>query len=161
MNFIEASKRPRLSPVKLQFYTGWFSDGLRLSVEGGSLLLLRWQVFRQESKLHPDDMSAILPLARAILSRWTRIEDEHGKDCLLVDRHETVSFNPGTFGVFLGPTDPKILENSWKLRQLMGEEWWEREHQLETLAATVEYESLRLGSSQFQQASRRISGLAN
>lgn len=107
------------------------------------MLLLRWQIYRQEAKLHPDDMSDFLPLARAILARWTKIEDEHGKDCLLVDQHETINWSPTNFGTFLGPTNPKALENSWKLRMLKGQEWWEREHQLETLAATVQSESFR------------------
>jgi hypothetical protein len=126
--------------VKLRFYTNWFDDGLKLAVENGNLLLLRWQIFRQETKLHPEDMSSRLPLGRSILRRWTRLEGEHGKDCLIVDQHQAFSFNPGILGVFLGPTNPTILENSWKLRQLMGEVWWQREHQLEALAATIEAE---------------------
>lgn len=158
MNSIEASTRPRLSPVKLRYYRNYFSDGLRLSVEGGSLLLLRWQIYREETKLHPYDMSELLPLARAIVSRWSKIEDEYGKDCLLVDRHETFDFNPATFGIFLGPTNPKTLENSWKLRMLKGEEWWEREHQLETLAGMVQSETSPSDDPQVHQLSERIAG---
>lgn len=38
MNFIEASKRPRLNPVKLQFYTGWFSDTFAGQMMNGKML---------------------------------------------------------------------------------------------------------------------------
>lgn len=117
-----------------------FMHALKADIEFGGLNVLRWRIAREETLQSAEDHE-LLPLAKQIEARWTVIEMEYGQGALLVEEDEIAQMLALPGGRF--QKEPHLLENARRLRELKGQGWWTREHQLGSLAEELRSRNLQ------------------
>ncbi|AUW43878.1 hypothetical protein [Rhizobium leguminosarum] len=112
-----------------------FEADLKGDVELGSLRLIRWRISIEKNREKGISLGHLLSLAEKIESRWIAIKAQYGEGALLVEENNVSQMLTAPGGRFA--TEPHLLENARVLRDLKGQEWWSREHRLDSLLELV------------------------
>ncbi len=113
-----------------------FQADLKGDVEFGSLHVIQWRLSRQKVREASSGSDPFLSIAEKIVRRWAAIEADHGEGALLVEENKISQMLAAPGGRFA--REPQLLENARALRALKGQEWWLREHQLDSLLELVQ-----------------------
>jgi hypothetical protein len=126
-------------PFLTEYNIKSFGRGIRGAVSIGGLLALRWHISKAESNGSSKHCPILYDAAKTIEGRWTRLEEEHGEGALLVEESQTIQLclsdkTPASRHF----NKPHLIENSKRLREIKGQEWWNCEHHFELLAAKLQ-----------------------